>query len=94
MYRRQFLMYVQKSHLLKNQTKSTLQLHLSGSSIHVAYFYLTRVIMLLWNCEIVLQPDDFQKIGLENHCTVRYVDSIYCPMGDEGDTTILAEAAS
>ena len=32
-----------KSHLLKNQTKYTVQLHLSCSSIHVAYLYLTRV---------------------------------------------------
>ena len=57
---------VQKSHLLKSQTKYTVQLHLSGSSVHVAYLYLTRVICykLHWNCDILLEPTDFLKFGL------------------------------
>ena len=45
----ELLIQVRKSHLLKNQTKYTVQLiHLSGSSIHVAYLYLTRVITYMY----------------------------------------------
>ena len=44
----------------------TVQLHLSGSSIHVAYLYLTRVISykVRWNCDILLEPTNFLKFGL------------------------------
>ena len=65
--RRDILIYIQKSHLLKNQAKYMVKLlHISGSSIHVEYLYLTRVITykLRWNWHVSLEPTDFQKFVL------------------------------
>ena len=67
--RREFLIYAQKSHLLKNQTKYTIQLHLSGSFVHVAFLYITRAITykLRWNCDVLLEPTDFQNLAYNIH---------------------------
>ena len=49
--------------------KNTVQLYRSGSSIHVAYLYLTRVITnkLWWNCDVFSQPNDFQNLAYNTH---------------------------
>ena len=54
-----------KSHLLKNQTKHTIQLHLSGSFIYVVFLYITRAIThkLQWNGDVLLKPTDFQNLA-------------------------------
>ena len=68
-YRCEFLIYVQKSNLFKNQMKYTLQLHLSGSFIHVPFLYITRAITykLWWNCDVLLEPTDFQNLAYHIH---------------------------
>ena len=66
--RREFLMYVRKSHLLKNQTKYTIQVHLSGSFIHVVFLYITRITYKLqWNCDVLSEPTDFQTLAYNIH---------------------------
>ena len=57
----EFWVQVQKSHLLKNEMKYTVQLHLSVSSIHVAYLSFYRAIAYLWNCDILSEPTNFQS---------------------------------
>ena len=61
--RREFLIHVQMSHLLKNQTKY------SGSFIYVAFLYITRAITykLQWNCDVLLEPTDFQNLAYNIH---------------------------
>ena len=58
-------MYVQKSHLLKNQTKYTSQLHLRGSFIYVAFLYITRATTyeVQWNWDVLFEPTDFENLA-------------------------------
>ena len=65
----EFLTLVQNSRLLRNEMKYTVQIYLSGSSIHVAYLYLTRVITykLWWNCDVLFQPNDFRNLAYNTH---------------------------
>ena len=49
--------------------KYTIQLHLSGCFIHVAFLYKIRAITykVQWNRDVLLEPTCFQNLAHNNH---------------------------
>ena len=75
--RHEFVTYVQKSHLLKNQMKCTIQLYLSGSFIHTGFLYITRAITyklyVRWNCDVSSEATAFQNLVYNIHVGLQWV---------------------